>query len=389
MDALNEVEILHELRCSPAVFARLADVRGSELHVQKELRREFPPEVVRAAIELRELRARAAAKFTRADAMWLERTALEQATAEAVARHKARRFSDTVHDYCCGIGGDAIALAEHCNVIAVDRSPAMCLRAQWNAEVYGVGGRVHAVCADVEALPKPRGFVHIDPDRRPGGRSRTIRVEESVPGLDFLRDLGDHARGTAIKLSPAANFGGKFPGAEIELISLGGEAKEATIWLGELATPDLWRATVLPSGESLAGYALEAAAPIEPLGAYLYDPDPAIVRAGLVDVLAEKLGLWRLDGSEEYLSSDSCVDSPFVRVFRVLADLPNNDREIRRWFRESDFGQVEIKCRHIPIDADAVRRKLPLPGRSPGTLIFARVDGKTRAIASERLSSTR
>jgi hypothetical protein len=73
----------------------------------------------------------------------------------------------------------------------------------------------------------------------------------------------------------------------------------------------------------------------------------------------------------------------------VLADFPNNDREIRAYFREGKFGQVEIKCRHIPIRAEEVRRKLPLTGREAAVLVFARVAGRSRAVVCRRLASAR
>ena len=97
-----------------------------------------------------------------------------------------------------------------------------------------------------------------------------------------------------------------------------------------------------------------------------------------------KIILHLRDDAEEYLTGDTLVDSPFVRGFEVLADLNNNTREIRDYFRTSPFGQVEIKCRHMSIDADAIRRKLPLPGNEPGVLLFVRVAGKARAIVAKR-----
>lgn len=423
-EPLREFNRLQRLRRSPELFAALAEEEGGELAVQKRLRRRFADELVRAAVALAGLRRKAAGKFTHAERMWFSRAGLQQATAEAVARHKAQRFpGGPVWDLCCGIGGDAIGLAGRGPVVAVDRDPAACLMTLWNAEACDVRERLTAVCAEVERLDLPGCYVHVDPDRRTvrsvrlvarrAGRSattsgRNLRVEDASPGPAFLQRLIRCCAGGAIKVSPASNFGGKFPEAEIELISLHGECKEASVWFGELAEPGLWRATVLPQGETLAGDPLEAPTTVGPLGRYVFDPDPAVVRAGLVDLLVRRLSedrvsearlfdrsrassaqhaaLRRLDAAEEYLTGDEPVDSPFVRAFEVLAELPNNDRAIRRFFREKRFGQVEIKCRHIPVAADELRRRLPLTGEEPAVLIIARLAGKARALVCRRLT---
>ena len=386
MDVLEKCELMHRLRQTPELFDRLRNSSGTELHVQDRLRQEFPAELVRAACELAELRRKAAGKFTRARQMWFDRRGLEQATSERVARHKAKRFSGSVRDYCCGVGSDAIALADTCEVLAIDRAPAACLRTQWNAEVYGVTSAVRTVCTDVTMLAPGTELVHIDPDRRPGSGGRTLRVEESVPGLDFLLPMMQSFRGGAIKLSPAGNFTGKFPDAEIELVSVGGECKEATVWFGELAEPELWRATVLPQNATLTGRPLESYSEVGPVGRYLYDPDPAVVRSGLLDLLAEQTGLYRTDADEEYLTSDQLIDSPFVRAFAVLDVLPNNVRAIRQAVRRAEIGQIEIKCRRIPIRPESIRSGLPLSGSRPGVLVFARCAGKARAVLCRRIS---
>ena len=94
----------------------------------------------------------------------------------------------------------------------------------------------------------------------------------------------------------------------------------------------------------------------------------------------------RLDDAEEYLTGASLVSSGFVQAFEVLAELSNNSSEIRKYFRQAEFGQVEIKCRHIPIEAETIRRRLPLPGKESAVLIFARVAGKARALVCRRVS---
>lgn len=385
-----DCEMLKRLRDAPELFAAIAERREeSELAKQQRLRAQWPDDLLRAALTLAELRERAATKFTRADRMWFDRTGLEQATPEPVARWKASRFAaqgigEPVWDLCSGIGGDVLALAEQLSVVSFDTSPVQNLRAVWNAEVYGVSERVTTRTVDVTTLDDIPGYVHCDPDRRAGLSGRARRLEDYVPPLDWLQALTERVRGGAIKVGPASNFGGKFPDAEIELISLDGECKEATIWFGELCQPGQYRATVLPAGQTVIGHPLENLASRSGLKTYLYDPDPAVVRAGLVERIAEDLGLSRLDEAEEYLTGDTLVDSPFVSPFRVVAELPKRPRDLRDWFRKSDFGQLEIKCRHVPVRAEELRSQLPLPGNQPGVLFVARVAGKTTMIAAER-----
>lgn len=383
-DANDECRVLCELRRTPEILDLISDWRGPELGLQSKLRRQFPDHLVRAALTLHELRRKAATKFSRAASIWCDRRGLEQSTAELVAIHKAKRFEGAVWDLCSGIGSDAIAMAAMCQVTAVDLNPAACLRIQWNAELYGVSNQLAAMCHDVMQLDNLSGLVHVDPDRRAGSEGKASRIEDYVPSLPDLLSIMQRCRGGAIKVGPASNFGGKFPNTEIELISLAGECKEATVWFGELAGSQPFRATVLPAGETIAGHPLDAVAPTTPLGRYVYDPDPAVVRAGLLDVVAQKLNLTRIDDAEEYLTSETLVDSAFVQPFEVLAELPHNENELRAWLRKSDFGQLEIKCRHIPVQAETLRRRLPLPGNQPGVVLIAKIAGKSRTICARR-----
>ena len=380
----DSLQTWQQLHSDPEILEQLQNSEDNEFQLQKRLRQQYGDQLVRLALTVHEYRNRAAHKFTQAQSLWLDRQALEQATSEVVARHKARRFSGFTWDFCCGIGADTIALGAHGDVGAVDIRLLNCYRTLWNAEAYGVADRVHPICADVADLPADNACVHIDPDRRAHGRGRAVRIEDYLPGLEQLRSLTQRFPGGAIKLSPAADFGGKFPETELELISVRGECKEATIWFGELAGREQHRATVLPSGLSIAADPLAAWPEFSPLRKYLYDPDPAVVRSGLLDVAADSLNLQRLDESEEYLTGDDCVDSPFVTRFTVLDELPHREKQLRQYFRTANFGQLEIKCRRIPVAVDQLRRRLKLSGQSPGVLIIARINGRARAVVCQR-----
>ena len=72
------------------------------------------------------------------------------------------------------------------------------------------------------------------------------------------------------------------PGVEAEWVSDAGEVKEAVLWSPDLSTTDR-RATVIGEG-GLATLTQEddPGAEVRPVGDYLYEPDGAVIRAGLV-----------------------------------------------------------------------------------------------------------
>ncbi|HCD01546.1 MAG TPA: hypothetical protein DER64_13580 [Planctomycetaceae bacterium] len=381
------------LRAQPEILELLENSSDRELGLQDRLRKRFEVDLVRTAFQLRDARSRATSRFGQSVDLWFDRVGLEQATGEAVACHKAQRFHEFTWDLCCGVGGDAMSLGRVAHVVGVDRDPAKVLCCRWNAEAVGVGDRVAVVAADIRRLGRLRGLVHIDPDQRPGGAKRSHRIEDSEPGREYLEDLIASSEGGAIKLSPAANFLGKFPGCEIELVSVGRECKQAIVWFGGLAGApplgqvNLFRATSLPSGETLEGHPLASPFRMEMPGEYLFDPDPAVVRAGLVDRLAEQCGAWRLDDREEYLSGDGLPETTLAQAFRVMEVTANKPRPIREAARSLGFGPVEIKCRHVPVDADMMRRKLKLDGDRPGVVIVAKINGRTRAVLACRVAA--
>lgn len=385
--AQHELRILTQLRSRPEIFAAIAGSTEAELRSQKQLRSAFGDELVRAALAVHEARLKAASRLPSASQLWVTRTGVEQATTWPVAVHKARRFSSSsrVTDLCCGIGIDAAALAAHAAVDAIDLSAAMVQRCEWNAAILGAIGDVTGITADVTTQNWAGHVVHADPDRRCGRDRPVKRLEQYQPALDWMQKLIQTASAGALKISPAANFQQKFPGCEIELISLDGECREATVWFGAFAGSEPFRATLLPTGETVAANPLSAwAQQADSLSDFLLDPDPALVRSGLIDVVAERHNLQRLDPEEEYLTADRVPQTDFVSAFAVRAVLGANPRELRSYLREHPAREYEILCRRIPTDADAVRKQLPTGDGPPLAIIFCRISGRARTVVATR-----
>ncbi|MFO0950927.1 MAG: class I SAM-dependent methyltransferase [Isosphaeraceae bacterium] len=310
--------------------------------------------------------------------MWLESTGLEQATSETVARHKATRFAQAdapVVDLCCGVGGDALALGSVSprGVLAVDLDPGMCQRARLNASAYGVNERVRVVRSRAEAFPIPPGaWVHIDPDRRAGRETRARRVADYSPGLDFLRGLIERLPAGALKLSPASDFHEYFSsgGLEREVISLGGECKEATVWFGDLANASR-RATRLPEGATWSDRdGPDTPLYAGPLKTLVFDPDPALVRSGLIRSFAGAHGLSLAVDGLDLLTGDSPVDTAFLGTFEVEDVLPLDLKGIKKRIHAEGIGRLDIRTKGTPLLPEVVRRQIRPEGERAATLFL-------------------
>ncbi|HEX9939777.1 MAG TPA: hypothetical protein VGB15_21760 [Longimicrobium sp.] len=345
--------------------------RDAEIRVITQLRGEYPAELVTAAVTQAKLRARARAKFARADHMLFTADGLEQASTEAMSRNHARRYAgvERVADLCCGIGGELISLAANSAVLAVDYDPVHIRLACFNAEANGVGGRVDCVQADVREVGLDGiGAAFVDPARRAGGKR--LGPGASDPPLEWCFALAERMP-VGIKASPALPLELVPPGWEVEFASEHGELKESVLWSPALATTGR-RATLLPDGHTLVREEGDEV-PVRAPGGWLLDPDPAVTRSGAVEALARSLGVWKIDEQIAFLSGDAGVRTPFARTLKIEASAPWNLKHLRQRLREMDIGTVDIRKRGSAVDVDEVHRKLKLAGSRAATVVLTRV----------------
>ena len=349
------------------------------------LSKRYPAELARAALETAILRLEAVAKFPFADKLYLTREAMQQASAYAVAQHRAQRFRSfaRVADLGCSVGGDSFGLAQVTDVLGLDLDELRLAMARANLQALGLGERGEFIQADLQGgLPFRQGGENMalfcDPARRAGGR-RIFRVEDYLPPLSMVASWQADFPALGVKLSPGVDLD-ELQGydAEIEFISLDGELKEAALWFGPLKTTEFRatgrRATLLPGGETLVGPP-KTQGPVSPPQAYLYEPDPAVLRAGLVTNLGEMLGAQQLDPQIDYLTADRYIETPFARAWPVLDWMPFQLKRLRAYLRERGIGEVTIKKRGSPLEPDELREALRLSGSAHLTFFLTQVEG--------------
>jgi len=371
-----------------------AEAAGDPVRAADLLRRRSPgvdPALAAAAMTQAALRLRARAKFgADAERMWFTPDGLEQATRTEVARHRAARIwrwlevgdalsPGAVLDAGCGIGGDLVALARTGAVVAgVDRDPLRVAVAEANLRALQLPGAVRV--ADARTLDlSPFDVVFADPARRTP-RGRTFDPDAYVPPWSWLEGL--LTRPACAKVAPGIPHERVPAGVEAEWVSLDGEVKEAVLWSPHLAVT-VRRATVVRDAglDTLTDADDPGPAPVRPPGRYLYEPDGAVVRAGLVTAVAARVDGWLLDEHIAYICAASGTEAgPFARGYEVLERLPYQEKQLRAALRARGVGRLTIKKRGVAVVPEQLRARLALRGDTEATIVLTRVAGKGAAL---------
>lgn len=367
------------------------------------------PELVSAVLTQSRLRTRAEAKFGEfARQMLFTQAGLEQATRLNVAARHAQRFAEAgvrhVADLGCGLGADSMALASldiAVTAVEVDETTAAC--ATINLIPFP-----HATVVHSDATSVPLGDedgVWLDPARRTTSTSGTTRIwdpEAFSPPLSFAESLAAAGRAVGVKMGPGMPHESVPPGCEAQWVSVGGDVTEVALWFNAVARPGVRRAALVigPQGAaeltSAAGFDGGPVPSVGPVEGYLYEPDGAVIRAGLVADLALELRGHLVDEHIAYICAPDLVDTPFARAYRVLEVMPYNVKALKAWVKQHGIGVLDIKKRGTSVTPEELRKQL-LPGsksagksgksagKKTATLVLTRIGEERVAVSVEPL----
>ncbi len=358
-------------------------------------------ELVSAVLTQSRLRTKAEAKFGEfARQMIFTRAGLEQATRLNVAARHAQRFAAAgiahVADLGCGLGADAMALASldiKVTAVELDETTAAC--ATMNLIPFRNAAVVHA---DAAAVPLDGiDGIWLDPARRTTSSSGTKRLwdpEDFSPPLSFVESLAAAGRAVGVKLGPGIPHSSVPAGCEAQWVSVGGDVTEVALWFNAVRRPGIRRAALIlgPQGAaeltSAEDFDAGPAAPVGPAEGYLYEPDGAVIRAGLVADVALQLGGHLLDEHIAYICAPELRNTPFARAYKVLEVMPFNVKALKAWVKDNGIGVLDIKKRGISVTPEELRKQLLPGGRSArnaakdtATLVLTRIGEERVAIS--------
>jgi len=374
-----------------AEAAKLIDER-TELHsALSRLAKLASSELVRAAWKAAEIRRRAFEKIgDEASVLLFDQDGYEMASGFVTSTYHGRLLQEAgasnVVDLCAGVGLDTIAFAKlGIKVTSFELDPGRALLLSENLKLLGLSENVEVVQTDctTAALPKA-DFAYFDPARRTGHRRWVSDDQQTLPPLFFIRDVEHQGVANIIaKLSPAVNreIASEYTG-DLQFVSVKGECKEALLLIGSARDHSGRSAVLLPCNDKFSS-TLDTILS-ENHGAFLWEPDPAVIRAGLTGSLASSLGGWLCDPHVDYFFTDQPGQSPFADCYRVVNELPYSRRGLSEAL--SDAGSVVLKQRAFPQSIDDVRAKLKLTGKQKATVVLTSFFGQAYVFVVEKVS---
>ncbi|AEG43500.1 class I SAM-dependent methyltransferase [Isoptericola variabilis] len=369
------------------------------------------PDLAAAALTQTRLRAKARTKLGDfADGMLFTPDGVEQATRLVVAATHARRYLGAgvtkVADLTCGVGADALAFAGvGLQVLAADVDEVTAALATVNLRHFPEAEVRHADGLSLDLVAEGVDGVYADPARRTRGGRRIFDPRAYAPPLDAVWALRDEVPAVGIKVGPGIPHQGLPADAEAQWVSVDGDVVEAGLWFGPLAPAGPGRSALVvrtsgdgtPGGSRTATRVLRAAPDdaelvpdVGPVGAYLYEPDGAVIRAGLVAHAAAELGGRLVDRTIAYVTTDAPADAPssgpaIATGYRVLDVLPFNLKRLKAYLRERGVGRLTIKKRGTAVTPEQLRAQLSPKGDAAATLVLTRVNGAQHVLVVDPL----
>lgn len=289
---------------------------------------------------------------------------LEQASSSATARYKAGLLrGESLIDITTGMGVDAFYIGQNFKrVRCFERQIDLAAVTRWNLEQLAPGHFEVTPEDGIEAVNRERpnaDWIYADPARRDGSNQKTVLLSDSEPDIVACQALLlQTAPRILIKTSPLldirASLGLLQNVREVHVLSIDRDCKEVCYLLDrEFAgqQPEIYAVHLNASGNVNSGirfsFDQEAAASpgySEPLR-YLYEPHPAVLKAGAFKILTGRYPVFKLaTHSHLYTSSAFVADFP-GRAFEVLG-VADADRKAIGKYISSD--RINLAIRNFP-----------------------------------------
>ena len=300
---------------------------------------------------------------------------MEQCSSEATAIYKAGLVEgDTFADLTGGFGIDCSFLSRKFKQADyVERQSELCELAMHNFPLLGLNIGVHNEDG-VEYLKQmhPVDVLFLDPARRDGHGGKTVAISDCEPDVSALEDLlVEKAKKVMVKLSPMLDLSLALKALkyvqEVHIVSVNNECKELLLILEKstdsseivihceqiTSTGEHQHYAFTQEQERTSDCPLSAE-----VGAYLYEPNASILKAGAYRSLTQTYPVNKLHASSHLYTSPYYIEDFPGRRFQVEAVSGFGKKELKTLLQGLEKANLTI--RNFPSSVAELRKRLKL-----------------------------
>ena len=300
---------------------------------------------------------------------------MEQCSSEATAIYKAGLVEgDTFADLTGGFGIDCSFLSRKFKQADyVERQSELCELAEHNFPLLGLKIGVHNEDG-VEYLKQmhPVDVLFLDPARRDGHGGKTVAISDCEPDISALEDLlVEKAEKVMVKLSPMLDLSLALKALkyvqEVHIVSVNNECKELLLILEKsidsseivihceqiTSTGEHQHYAFTQEQERTSDCPLSAE-----VGAYLYEPNASILKAGAYRSLTQTYPVNKLHASSHLYTSPYYIEDFPGRRFQVEAVSGFGKKELKTLLQGLEKANLTI--RNFPSSVAELRKRLKL-----------------------------
>ncbi|MEN8187421.1 MAG: class I SAM-dependent methyltransferase [Bacteroidota bacterium] len=295
---------------------------------------------------------------------------IEQTSSEITAKYKANLLTGgTIIDLTGGFGVDCFAFSEkfkevtHCEI-----NTELSKIAEHNYKLLGVQNINTIAQNGYEYLRKNKkkyDWVYADPSRRSDIKGKVFLLEDCLPdipsNLDFIFEYTDNI---LLKLSPVLDITSAINELEfvkeIHVIAVNNEVKELLLILekGYHNNINISALDIKNSNQMIFTSEFPDTLNVtysEPKS-YLYEPNAAILKAGLFNEVSHQLKLDKLHFNSHLYTSEDLLEFP-GRKFKIIHNIPYNIKMIKKLIPSK---KTNITTRNFPETVSQIRKRTKL-----------------------------
>ncbi|WP_455624901.1 THUMP-like domain-containing protein [Parabacteroides sp.] len=325
------------------------------------------------------------------------RISAEQCSGEQAAVYKQALVSEGMRmcDLTGGLGVDSYFFSRKVSrLVYLERFASYCEAARHNFKALGADN-IEVVNGDSLSALEGKGpfdVFYIDPARRGEENKRVFALRDCEPDLTvLLPGLFEYAPRVIAKISPMADIRQTLVllpwTTEVHVLSVRNECKELLFIMDKERSADTGNPRIVCvnlGGAPIVFKFTPAEEEQSPsfvsgeVGAYLYEPNASILKAGAFKVIASRLGLRKLHVSSHLYTSGKLISDFPGRSFRVEEVIPFKDKVCKSLLKR--LPQANITVRNFPLSVAELRKRTKIADGGEVYLFATTLEGGERVL---------